>query len=140
LTAVLCYDGSDGARHALAAAARVLGGRDAIVLTLVVSLAPEVFQGRAEALPEHAEARRVAEEGVQLARAAGFAAHAVVEVTAAHAGDRIVAFAETRGADVIVVGARGLSAVKAALLGSVSQAVVQHARTPVLVVPAPREP
>ena len=38
-------------------------------------------------------------------------------------------------AEPIVVGARGLSRVQSALLGSVSAAVVQHARRPVLVVP-----
>jgi nucleotide-binding universal stress UspA family protein len=36
---------------------------------------------------------------------------------------------------VIVVGARGLSTVASALLGSVSNAVVHHCKRPVLVVP-----
>jgi nucleotide-binding universal stress UspA family protein len=46
----------------------------------------------------------------------------------------VVTLAEESGADLIVVGARGLSAVKGWLLGSVSTAVVHHAPCPVLVV------
>ncbi|MFZ5471743.1 MAG: universal stress protein [Myxococcota bacterium] len=42
--------------------------------------------------------------------------------------------AQKLGADLIVVGARGLSPVKRWFLGSVSDRVVHHARTPVLVV------
>jgi nucleotide-binding universal stress UspA family protein len=40
-------------------------------------------------------------------------------------------------AELIVVGRRGLGAVKSLVLGSVSGYVVQHATCPVLVVPAP---
>src|SRR5215207_190805 len=49
----------------------------------------------------------------------------------------IVALAEeigARGARLIVVGSRGLGGLKRALLGSVSDSVVRHARCPVLVV------
>ena len=44
--------------------------------------------------------------------------------------------ADRTDADVIVVGSRGLGAVKRAILGSVSTRVVGEARRPVLVVPA----
>ena len=47
--------------------------------------------------------------------------------------ERIVDVAGEWDADLIVVGARGLSAVASALLGSVSLAVVRHAPCPVLV-------
>jgi nucleotide-binding universal stress UspA family protein len=40
-----------------------------------------------------------------------------------------------KGADLIVVGSRGLSAVKAAVLGSVSHQVTLHATCPVVVIP-----
>lgn len=39
------------------------------------------------------------------------------------------------GYDMIVLGTRGLSAVKEFMLGSVSSKVVQHSRIPVLIVP-----
>jgi nucleotide-binding universal stress UspA family protein len=42
-----------------------------------------------------------------------------------------------RDAELIVVGRRGLGAVRSIVLGSVSSYVVQHATCPVLVVPAP---
>jgi nucleotide-binding universal stress UspA family protein len=46
----------------------------------------------------------------------------------------IVALAEELGADLIVMGSRGLSGVRRALMGSVSDSVVRHAHCPVLVV------
>jgi nucleotide-binding universal stress UspA family protein len=45
---------------------------------------------------------------------------------------------EAREADLVVVGSRGRSALAAALLGSVSKHVVDHAPCPVVVVKAPR--
>lgn len=42
------------------------------------------------------------------------------------------------GADMLVVGSRGLSRLVGTLLGSVSQHVVMHARCPVVVIPGPR--
>ncbi len=48
----------------------------------------------------------------------------------------IVALAEELGADLIVMGSRGLGGVRRALMGSVSDSVVRHAHCPVLVVRA----
>jgi nucleotide-binding universal stress UspA family protein len=46
----------------------------------------------------------------------------------------ILALAEELGADLIVMGSRGLGGVRRALMGSVSDSVVRHAHCPVLVV------
>ena len=46
--------------------------------------------------------------------------------------------AETEGAELVVVGSRGRSGFKSALLGSVSGHVIHHARCPAVVVKAPR--
>ncbi len=46
----------------------------------------------------------------------------------------IVNFADSEGCDLIVIGSRGLSAIKEFMLGSVSHNVVQQAKIPVLIV------
>jgi nucleotide-binding universal stress UspA family protein len=51
----------------------------------------------------------------------------------------IVALAEEIGADLIVMGSRGLGGVRRALMGSVSDSVVRHAHCPVLVVRPEKE-
>ena len=60
-------------------------------------------------------------------------------VTEAHlmsgrADEEIIFRAEQVGADLVVVGSRGLGGVRRALMGSVSDSVVRHAHCPVLVV------
>ena len=51
----------------------------------------------------------------------------------------IVALAEELGADLIVMGSRGLGGVRRALMGSVSDSVVRHAHCPVWVVRPEKE-
>jgi nucleotide-binding universal stress UspA family protein len=51
----------------------------------------------------------------------------------------IVALAEELGADLIVMGSRGLGGVRRVLMGSVSDSVVRHAHCPVLVVRPEKE-
>jgi nucleotide-binding universal stress UspA family protein len=48
--------------------------------------------------------------------------------------DEILSHLEAHATDLVVVGSRGLSAAKRLLMGSVSTALVAHARCPVLVV------
>jgi nucleotide-binding universal stress UspA family protein len=60
-------------------------------------------------------------------------------VTEAHlmsgrADEEIIFLAEQVGADLVVVGSRGLGGVRRTLLGSVANSVVRHAHCPVLVV------
>ena len=60
-------------------------------------------------------------------------------VTEAHlmsgrADEEIIFRAEQVGADLVVVGSRGLGGIRRALMGSVSDSVVRHAHCPVLVV------
>ena len=54
--------------------------------------------------------------------------------------ETIVALADTKSADMIVLGSRGRSAVTSALLGSVSHGVVRRASRPVLVVKSVKAP
>lgn len=143
---LLCDDGSEGAREAFAVAGQLLAGRDAVVLTVVESLSPAVFYGvggdatspSGGGVPLHVDsveaARRLVSEGVEAARAAGFDAEPLVDVTPDATALRIARIADEYEASVIVVGARGLSKLKSIVLGSVSHEVVQYSKRPVLVV------
>ena len=48
--------------------------------------------------------------------------------------DEIIRYAEESGADLLVMGSRGLGALREFALGSVSHKVLTHAKCPVLVV------
>lgn len=50
------------------------------------------------------------------------------------AAEAILAVAETRQADLIVMGTRGLTSLKGLVLGSVSNKVIHHASCPVMLV------
>jgi nucleotide-binding universal stress UspA family protein len=77
-------------------------------------------------------ARRSADTAVRMLVDGGHAATA--EVRCGDAADQLIAVADSRGADLIVVGSRGLTAWSRLLLGSVARKVVLHARQSVLVV------
>jgi nucleotide-binding universal stress UspA family protein len=91
---------------------------------LLRPLAEEVRLSAAPALVEASEL--AAERGVPFA----------TEVVAGRPADEIVAYADSIGADLIVIGSRGRGAVAGALLGSVSRDVLRESRTPVVVVPS----
>jgi len=149
---VLAYDGSSDAKHALRVAGTLLSGRAAVVVHVYTPSTPPVTAaagpGAALAIdPELAveleerareRASEVLREGVELARAAGFAPEPELAVGDGVHGEwhAIVAVAERRDASAIVIGHRHLSWIEEKLLGSVDSAVVRHADRPVLVVPA----
>ncbi|HEU6443497.1 MAG TPA: universal stress protein [Gaiellaceae bacterium] len=87
--------------------------------------------------PKLAESKRIALEGVGLARAAGFTAEPLVEVALGSTAKRIIEVADEHDASVIVVGARGMFALASVLLGSISREVLRRAHRPVLLVRPP---
>lgn len=135
---LIAYDGSETAQRAIARAGKLLGsGREAIVLT-VSAFPPPLLGASGSALSEieheyQRESARIAGEGAELARAAGFDANAEAE-SATPAWQRIVDRAESVDASLVVLGSRGLSGLKYALLGSVAAAVTQHTERAVLIV------
>jgi nucleotide-binding universal stress UspA family protein len=61
-------------------------------------------------------------------------AHLRMDTQGSMEDENIVGLAEELGADLIVIGSRGLSGMKRLLMGSVSESVVRHAHCPVLVM------
>jgi nucleotide-binding universal stress UspA family protein len=149
--ALLAYDGSPGARAAIARAGALLAGRAAIAAHVWHSPIRHTLSGQALGHAPLSELREfvgdfdamcegiaadVAEESAALAREVGLEATGET-VESAGAVWRALAEAAVRlGAAVIVAGSRGRGGVASGLLGSVSSGLVHNARTPSLIVPA----
>jgi nucleotide-binding universal stress UspA family protein len=80
------------------------------------------------------EAEELAAEGAELARAAGFEVESRGVRSKGPFFAALVQLAEELDASVIVAGSRGRSALRAAVLGSVSTGLLHHTHRPVLVV------
>jgi nucleotide-binding universal stress UspA family protein len=136
---LICYDGSEESRHAIAAAAALLSDKRAVVLNVgPLELVAETYaaagSGAADTSLELADAAAaVAEQGAAEARRVGFQAEPRSELDAP-AWRAIVKVADELDAAVIVIGTEGLTGLRELVEGSVSHAVSAHARRPVLVV------
>ncbi|GAA2673284.1 universal stress protein [Actinoplanes palleronii] len=147
---LLCYDGSVAAGAAIEVAARLLPHARAHVAFVwappfgSAALRHRLWHGTSEinefvaAIEREgkAEATRLAAVGVALAAAYGWAAEPLVRRTYGGEGLQLAEIGGEIGADLIVLGSRGLGGAQA-VLGSVSDLVVHYARCPVLVVPYP---
>jgi nucleotide-binding universal stress UspA family protein len=142
---LFCYDGSEGSRAAMAAAAELVA-RPAPVVVLTIWQPASALLAQAggwgylsneeQVDGDQAQlARQAAEEGVERAGSHGFEADARTERATEGAGRTIVEIADELDARLIVCGRRGRGAVTSALLGSVSHDVLAHARRPVLIAP-----
>jgi nucleotide-binding universal stress UspA family protein len=143
---LIAYDGSLPAQEALRAAAAVLAGRSATILTVWASVRHGAAASRL-ALPDTVvaagvaaldggardDAVRVGEEGARLARTGGLSADAIEAVQRGGVAATIAAVAEEHNASVVVVGSRGRSAVRSTVVGSVTYGLLHAVRRPVLV-------
>ena len=130
---LVAYDGSDSAKRALAEAAKIADGSTVSVVSVAEPL-PRFGRAPAMLVPEEVEEREheLDEAGAILAKAG------IKATMVERKGDpaaRIVDEAEREGADLIVMGTRGLSSSKRFVLGSVGDEVLRRARCKVLVVP-----
>lgn len=145
---LLCFDGSSDAENAISSASSLLVPRPSLVVTVIepirlwepsdpaTILDAPIGRLLSKALELEEIADEVAQDqvnrGVELARAYGFDAQG--RVARGKAWRAICDIADDIDAGAIVLGARGLSRVQSALLGSVSAAVSVHAARPVLVI------
>jgi nucleotide-binding universal stress UspA family protein len=135
-TIVVGYDGSDHADRALDRAVALAGLTGAELF--VTSAAEPTQRSGGFAGTRDVDPGALEEVHEALAKARGRLEEKGVapRLVEAHgdAADMIVQVAKEKGADLIVVGHRGLNIAQRALLGSVSTKVVNHADCDVLVV------
>lgn len=139
LTLLVAVDGSPPSVRAVRHALRLCAEASSAALHVVNVQAPllyvEALLGPREKLVEHWSARD-AHEALQPAREAleraGRAAE--VEIIEGAPADAIVRRAREVGADLIVLGTRGLNPVRELVLGSVAKFVLAQADCPVVVV------
>jgi len=147
---LLCYDGSEDARHAITEAGKLFGGGEALVAyawrppsafsipgKLIgddhpLAVAASEFDASAAE-----EAERIVAEGAEIAREAGFDATSVAD-KCGRQWTALAKLADDRNARAVVVGSRGGSQIREAVLGSVSSGLVNHSTRPVLVITHPR--
>ena len=141
---LLCYDGSEDAKHAIREASSMFGpGRAALVLSVwqdAVALPSIAWAGAA--LPDLSDvfdaaregAERIAEDGAGIARATGLDPTPLVAEAKGPIWATVDDVCAEHDVEAVVVGSRGLSGIKSILLGSVSNGIVHHATRPVVVV------
>jgi len=137
---LIAVDGSEHARHAIEAAARLARAMPAVEVVLLNVADAMVFYGELppfdieaveRAQRQHQE--QLLAEAEAMARASGLQkvqTQSAVGLTA----QEILRVADERGVDQIVMGTHGRGAVGSLLLGSVAQRVVHQAKVPVLLV------
>jgi|SRR5690349_8144094 nucleotide-binding universal stress UspA family protein len=139
---ILCYDGSEAAERAIRIAPVLVGrGRRAQVLYAYkptersLGVAQGMTGGKIDApVLGEADAHGVVERGVAIAREAGFEAEPLLLAADRPTAALVAETAEELDAPAIVMGTRGNSGLKTAVLGSVSREVVNAYHRPVVLV------
>ncbi len=128
-------DGSRYAENAIRHASD-LAGKYGSSVTLIHVVATRVYAmaevGVLISKDLEKEGMEILRKSQELASSLGISAN--TRLVSGVPAEEILRFAESEKFDLIVMGSRGLSEVKAFLLGSVSDKVSHHARCPVLIV------
>ncbi len=139
---ILCWDGSEAAERAIEVAAGLLGSGQKAKLIYIykptersLGVAQAVTGGRIDApVSGEADAHEVLKRGLEAAQRAGFDVEPTLIEADGRLAEIIAATAEEADAPAIVMGSRGRTGLKSALLGSVSRDVVNAQHRPVILV------
>ncbi|MCS7058482.1 MAG: universal stress protein [Meiothermus sp.] len=133
---VVGFDGSEPSRKALLAALELARAFQGEVHALAVVRPPEFTELEGEVEEALNQAQGALSEAFRWARSAahkhGVALHLHRRV--GHPAEVLLRYAEDEGADLMVMGRRGLTPVQRWMLGSVSERVLRYATCPVMVV------
>lgn len=134
---LIATDGSPSAEEAVEVGLELAKEQGADVTFVHVTEPEEFHGGRSGTVPithteEIDESETALKDAAQAAENAGVSY--ALERISGETVDTIVALADQKNADLIVLGSRGRNALATALLGSVSHGVLRHASRPVLVV------
>jgi len=144
---LVAVDGSNAARMALSCAIREADAHGAALHVVYVvqtgfwtagsvqDSADEANQQAYESavMTLKREAESVTRAAIESAEEAGVTATASVRF--GHPGEQIITAAQEAGADLLVIGSRGMGAAERFILGSVSSFVVAHSPISAMVVP-----
>ena len=132
---LVAVDGSEGAEKAIQFACDIVKKFRSELILLCVVPQPILFgveAGIVDFRPLENAGKDILNASKKIAKEKGLAPDTRLEV--GQAADKIVQVAKAGNFDLIVIGSRGMSAVKSFLLGSVSNKVSHHASCPVLIV------
>lgn len=131
---LIAADGSDNSLRATQQAADIASLLDGVKVEIVSVIAIDVYSDMVyDPIEAHGEAQReIIKDASQILTDAGVD-HEIVLLHGRPA-DEIIRYAEESGTDLLVIGSRGLGALREFALGSVSHKVLTHAKCPVLVV------
>ncbi len=135
---LICWDGSEGAARAVGDAAAIVGSaRKATVLFAHVPTESSRgilggFSAPDAPIMGHSDAEVVMEQGLRVAREAGFQAQGLPVIAERKTSEIIASAAEAEGSLLITMGQRNRSGIGTLVLGSVARGVLEADHRPVL--------
>jgi nucleotide-binding universal stress UspA family protein len=148
---IIGYDGSPSSTRAIDEAGALLSRHEALVVVVweaglgtalvdVPEIPPAPIDMRAALEIDktlYDRARRLAQQGAQLAEKAGLEAEPLVVADVVTVAETLVRLAKERDAQAVAIGTDGIGLTDV-LLGGTTRGVIQHATCPVVVVREPK--